>query len=247
MPKKIASTKTDLHLAMNNEIEIHFAYAELITVLKFGLRKIADEKGALKMIEEASDSGELLEKLLKKNMPPHITIIGIAEGENLFKTLQHIEFMKIKWPAMGILIFTGSLHEYFINQFIRLGVNGILNKRNDSDEDLLEAMNNIRVSGFHYGSLATEDQFEAIHQKKIDVSPLTEREIGLIRDRCAGKTYKETAIALKEEYMIVYRACKKLSRKLNLKERFGLTIFGLHAGIDFDVPKGLKSSLERVF
>lgn len=182
-------------------------------------------------MEEAIECSDLLEKLLEKNTPPDVAIIGISDEENMLVVLKEIAFMKMKWPAMGILIFTGPLHEYFINQFINSGANGILSKRNSSLDDLFEAMSNIRASGFHYGSLANRDQFQAVHDKKINVLPLTKKQINLIRYSCTGKTYKEIATDLKVGYMAIYMAYKRLRKKLNLHERYGFDQFGFHAGI----------------
>lgn len=220
---------------MENDSVVRFAFAEYVSPLIVVLDEIAGETGMFKMILGCADCPELIEALSETDSLPDICIIGIRDGEDLFEILRHIEFMKMQWPAMGILIFTESLHEYFINQFINSGANGILNKRNSSLEDLLEAMNNILVSGFHYSSLANQDQFQAVHDKKINVLPLTKNQINLIRYSCAGKTYKEIATDLRVGYMAVYMAYKRLRKKLNLHERFGFDQFGFHAGIMPDI------------
>ncbi len=108
-------------------------------LIREGLRNILEEKADLQVVGEAADGLELL--VLLDQLRPNLVVLDISMPH-----LQGIETarqIKMKYPAMKILILTMHGEREYLYEAISAGVDGYLLKE-DAPQEIFEALERIR-------------------------------------------------------------------------------------------------------
>ena len=127
-------------------------------LIREGLRNILEEKADLQVVGEAADGLELL--LLLDRLRPNLVVLDISMPR--LQGIQTARQIKMKYPAMKILILTMHAEREYLYQAISAGVEGYLLKE-DAQKELLLAVERIR-HGKGYLSPILEANLEEKHK-----------------------------------------------------------------------------------
>lgn len=109
------------------------------SLIRQGLKSLIQQDSSLRIIAEAGDGVELLERL--QQHPPDMVILDITMPH--LNGIEAVERIKKLYPAMAILILTMHSGSYHFYQAMAAGAHGYLIK-DDSDSELLKAIKTIR-------------------------------------------------------------------------------------------------------
>lgn len=203
----------------------HLLYSE-------GLSRILHEDKGIQVVGLASNPIDLVESCKKYNF--NILLVDTdLKGLNLTKILSLIKKNK---DTKIILLIDNSYSENLLINGIRSGIRGYINKDENASE-LIEA-----VKSVHDGELWADRKLMG---KVVDGSPyptkeinikgqiydLTETEIKIIKLALRGLTNKEIANDLYISEKTVKFHLYKVFRKLALKNRSELMLFGFRNGL----------------
>lgn len=182
-----------------------------------------------KVIMQASNGKELLEKLHNNNLPL-VALIDIAMPEmNGYETISSI---KIKYPAIKILAISGYDSAEMVCQLIKSGARGFVNKNDDINrlkKAIAEVVNRGYFFSDHTASKMVEKAIQlGTHYNKDDV---TNREIVFLKLLCSEKTYKEIAVAMGNTERQTEHIRNALFERFNCKSRTALAIMVCEKGL----------------
>ena len=109
------------------------------TLVRQGVKKILDGKDDLQVVGEAGDGVELL--FLLNELKPNMVILDISMPN--LQGVQTARQIKMKYPAMKILIMTMHKEREYLYETISAGVEGYLLKE-DAEKELFSAIHTLR-------------------------------------------------------------------------------------------------------
>jgi len=207
------------------------------SLIRQGLKSLIQQDASLRIIAEAGDGVELLERL--QQHPPDMVILDITMPH--LNGIEAVGKIKKLYPSMAILILTmhsGSHHFY---QAMAAGAHGYLIK-DDSDSELLTAIRTIREGKSYISSqLSPEVTGEVItgfrDQVKAPFLLLSDREkqvLQLVVQGLSSKTIGEM-LDLSPRTIDHHRA--SLLKKYKMKNTVDLVNHVVRSEIFFSVEK----------
>jgi two-component system, NarL family, invasion response regulator UvrY len=201
-------------------------------LLRNGLAALVKSLGH-KVLYEADNGKDLLEKLLKYGEPEIILLdINMPEMDG-YETAQ---WLKMYRPGIKVLALSMYNDENSIIRMLRCGARGYILKDSHPDE-LKLAISSLISKGFYNSDLLGGRILDAISMMgdeakdmKILVQ-LSEREAEFLKHSCSENTYKEIAERMGVSPRTVDGYRDGLFEKLHLKTRVGLVIFAIKNGI----------------
>jgi two-component system, NarL family, invasion response regulator UvrY len=202
-------------------------------LLRSGLASLVESFGNYKVLFEADNGKQFMEKLAPK-MPPDIVLMDINMPEmDGYATAM---WLKNQHPSVKILTLSMYDNENSVIRMFKAGARGYILKDCEPNE-LRLALDSLVTKGFYYSEMVTgklvhninhHDDFE--NEAKV-ITNLNDREITFIKLCCSELTYKEIGekMLLSTRTIDGYR--DDLFRKLNLKTRVGLVMFAVKNGL----------------
>lgn len=204
------------------------------TLLRKGLVELLQGKGMeYKVILEASDGAELLEKLNPQNLPDVILLDINMPNLDGYRTAASL---KIQYPELHILALSMYDDESAIIGMLRSGARGYILKDSEPAE-LKRAIESIAKTGVHYSEMVSGTLIHSLlsthsgSANNKDILGLNEKEKEFLRLCCSEMTYKEIAekMYLSPRTIDGYR--EQLFGKLQVKNRVGLVLFAIKSNI----------------
>ncbi|MCK3685305.1 response regulator transcription factor [Maribellus sp. YY47] len=194
-----------------------------------GIKPVLEEKKEFKVVMEAKHLPDFL-PYLKENSPD-IIIIDVIHCAN--HGIASIKKIKRKHPRIPILLVANSDLFGLFQDYISLGVNGIVFSSSGS-KDLLEAVNALLHSEDYFPSKVWMMLKNFLRTKRVDLNSdqdeklqLTDREIDILRLFCKGLTYKEIGANLHISPRTVESHKKNISSKINVKSTAEMIEFAI--------------------
>jgi DNA-binding NarL/FixJ family response regulator len=184
-----------------------------------GLRAVLSAHDGIEVCGEASNGEQVLQFLARQ----HADIIVLDINMPVMNGIKCAEKVKAKYPAVKILILTMYAQKSFLEEIIRIGIEGCLLKSNTGKE-LSDAI--IRVmDGKSYFDLIQSfctDENEATSFK------LSDREIEIVKLLCEGLTSTQIAEKLFIADQTVKTHRKNILRKIGAHNTSQLVQFALN-------------------
>lgn len=205
---------------------IKIAVVDDHSLFRAGLIALLKDYEELKVVIEAADGKELMEKL--KHKMPHVVLLDIEmQGMDGITTTQ---LLHQKFPSLKIVVLTMHDEDEFIFEMISKGAHGFLPKNKTVDE-VVDAIYAVMETGRYYTERIARAMVigsQGLRQSmKLPLSGLTEKETQVLKLVCKQKTNKEIAAILGVGNRTVESHRNAVLTKTGTKNTAGLVIYAL--------------------
>jgi DNA-binding NarL/FixJ family response regulator len=199
-------------------------------LIRHGIKNIISQDLSLKIVGEVSDGEELLAYL--DGDVPDLLILDISMPK--VSGIDLAETIKKKWPGLKILMLTMHKNKQFLYRAMSAGADGYLIK-NDSGEEILEAIRKIQAGRTYIAPLLAEDFTEDIlnayrTQSASPFKDLTKREKQILSLVVEGHTSRVMAGILNLSPRTVDHHRSNLLKKFKMKNSVDLVNYAVRNG-----------------
>jgi DNA-binding NarL/FixJ family response regulator len=211
---------------------IKVAMADDHILLRNALATLINNTGKCRVIYEAGNGKELIDKIKPDNFPDVIILdlnMPIMDGQETANYLQQ------NHPEIKVLMLTMFDSDLALIRLLKAGVKGFM-KKDIHPSELLYAIQTTHEHGYYY-SPQTSSKLAGLFRdtddknKSLDKIMLTDGEIEFLKLACTELTYKEIAFSLKMNPRAIDGMRDNLFTKLDIKSRVGLAMYTIRHGI----------------
>ena len=208
---------------------INVMLADDHVLIREGIKQLLEFDGSMKVIAEASDGIECLEKL--KNVKPDILLLDInmpnMNGIDVLKEL------KEKNDPLKVLILTVHSEVEYLVKAVDIGANGYILKDSGSAE-LKQAINAV----IDEGSYIQPNLIPALNSRLINrdmdrekLASLTKREVEILTQVACGMFNKEIGVELGISERTVKNHLSSIFKKIDSSDRTQAAVFAIRNGL----------------
>lgn len=193
------------------------------SIVRAGLRRLIEESSDIRVIAEASDGHEAIQKV--QAFLPDVTVVDISmPGMDGLEVIHQIHGHQ---PKLPILVLTMHEEEQYLIRALNVGASGYVTKRS-APEKLLEAIRKVHSGGRFLSDSAAETlATRLLRGSPSPLDDLSNREIQVLRGLAMGKTNREIADAYGISVKTVDTYRLRLLAKLNLRNNAELSRFAI--------------------
>jgi len=213
-------------------------------VIRTGLKSYLESQPSLKVVAEASNGREAIERALE--VRPDVVLMDITMPE--MDGLEATRRLKAAWPECLVLSLTVHEDKFYFMEMLAAGASGYLTKQSAADE-LVQAIHTVASGSIYlqpalarwlledYQRLAaTSNRPEQPESVKTDTEPvglgiLSEREREVLEMVAQGKNNQEIGQDLNLSAKTIARHRERIMNKLNLHSRTELVKFAIKTGL----------------
>lgn len=208
---------------------INVMLADDHVLIREGIKQLLEFDGSMKVIAEAGDGIECLERL--KNVKPDILLLDInmpnMNGIDVLKEL------KEKNDPLKVLILTVHSEVEYLVKAVDIGANGYILKDSGSTE-LKQAINAV----IDEGSYIQPNLIPALNSRLINrdmdkekLASLTKREVEILTQVACGMFNKEIAVNLNISERTVKNHISNIFKKIDASDRTQAAVFAIRNNI----------------
>lgn len=199
-------------------------------IVRSGLKKVLDAQADLKVVAEAEDGAEAVEKALSDDV--HLAILDVSMPR--MTGIQAAAELGKRKPELRVLMLSMYDSEQFLFEALKAGASGYVLK-SDADQDIVEACRRtMRGQSFLYPSAVTtlvRDYVERGRPNDEQFDILTPRELQVLKLIAEANTSKEIAKELFISVKTVERHRANILDKLGMSDRVELTRYAIRRGL----------------
>jgi DNA-binding NarL/FixJ family response regulator len=212
--------------------KIKIVIADDHTIFRQGLRMLLAQEDDMEVVGEAADGIEALE--LAKKCNPDIILLDIAMPN--MDGVKVAGKIKKSLPQTKIIVLTSYSDDQFLFEFLKLGVSGFVLKDSASQELIYSIRKSNEGMVFFDPSVSKKvmEKFAQVSGGKSDFvnyGKLSDREKEVLRLVAEGCATKEVAEKLYISPKTVENHRANIMKKLNIRDRTGLTKYALRLGL----------------
>ena len=194
-----------------------------------GLRKLLESSGQVEVVGAAGDGREALEVV--RNVTPQVAVLETALP--LLNGLEVTRLMRRDYPAVKVVLLSGSSSVDFAPQALKAGAAGLVLKRADMVELLLAIKAVARGDTYFSSSIATSilSSYVQMMEDAEDHHGLTDREREVLQLIAEGFGNQEIATACCISVKTVEAHKTNMMKKLSLGTRNELLMYAVRQGV----------------
>jgi DNA-binding NarL/FixJ family response regulator len=206
----------------------HILIADDHAIVRSGLRRVLDAQSDLRVVAEAVDGAEAVEKALAEDV--HLAILDVSMPR--MTGIQAATELTKRKPEIRVLMLSMYDSEQYLFEALRAGASGYVLK-SGADEDIVDACRAaMRGESFLYPSAVNtliRDYIDRGEQEQPDI--LTPRELEVLKLIAEAQTSKQIAEQLVISVKTVERHRQNILDKLGLRDRVELTRYAIRRGL----------------
>lgn len=209
---------------------ISIVIADSQVLVRVGLKHLLSKQEDYRILGEAKNENELLQWL--KAERPDVLIMDYDQPENF--SHQTIELVREHHPNTNILIISGDNNKNAIYQVLESGVNSFLTKTCDENEIRDAVAATAKGEKFYCTRIIDyllEKSFAKDEEEDCSPTPLSPREVEIVRLIAQGLIAKEIADVLSLSTHTIYTHRKNIMKKLNINSSSELILYALNNGL----------------
>ncbi len=200
-------------------------------VVRDGLRRVLDAQPDLRVVAEASDGVEAVDKALGEDIDLAILDIAMPRMTGLHTARE----LNRRRPQIRILMLSMHENEQYLYEAFKAGASGYVSKT-VADRDLVEACRAaLRGEPFLYpgamSALIRDYLHRARNDRPVREDPLTPRELEVVKLIAEAYTSREIAETLIISEKTVERHRANILEKLGMRDRVQLTRYAIRRGL----------------
>jgi len=197
-------------------------------IVRSGLRRVLDAQPDLRVVAEAADGAEAVERALAEDVDLAILDVSMPRMTGI----QAAAELSRRKPEMRMLMLSMSDSEQYLFEALKAGASGYVLK-SGADEDIVDACRaTMRGESFLYPSAVNtlvRDFVDRGENEHPDI--LTPRELEVLKLIAEAHTSKEIAEELVISVKTVERHRQNILDKLGLRDRVELTRYAIRRGL----------------
>jgi len=210
--------------------QISIAIADPQYLTRVGLRHILATQPQFEILAEAGNEAALLQQITEQK--PRVVILDYDHPG--YFSQDTIKSIKEASPFTNILVISDDRDKNSIFQVLENGINSFLTK-NCREEEIVDAVNATAKGEKFFCTRVLdyllEKSFGKEKEERSSPTPLTPREIKVVKLTAKGLIAKEIAHELNLSIHTVYTHRKNILEKLDLKTSSELLLYAIHHGI----------------
>ena len=207
-------------------------------VIRTGLKSFLETQPELKVVAEAGNGREAIERALQTR--PDIVLMDITMPE--MDGLEATRELKKLWPECVVLSLTVHEDKFYFMEMLAAGASGYLTKQAAADE-LVQAIRTVAQGHVYlqpalarwliedYQRLASQKPASAETENAIGLDVLSEREREVLELVAQGLNNAEIGAKLQRSPKTVARHRERIMNRLNLHSRTELVKFAIKTGL----------------
>jgi DNA-binding NarL/FixJ family response regulator len=199
-------------------------------IVRSGLRQVIDAKADLRVVAEAADGHEAVEKALSE--PVHLVILDVSMPK--LTGIQAAAELHKRKPELKLLMLSMYDSEQFLFESLKAGASGYVLK-SSADENIVDACRAaMRGQSVLYPSAVTtliQDYVARGGEGQAQFDVLTARELEVLKLIAEANTSKQIAEQLVISIKTVERHRQNILEKLGMRDRVELTRYAIRRGL----------------
>lgn len=200
-------------------------------VVRRGLRAFLDMTEDIRVLGEAADGQEALERieaLVAEGQPPDVVMMDLLMPG--MDGIAATAAIKKRWPAVDVVAMTSFSEAGRVQAALEAGASGYLLKDAEADE-LAEAIRAANRGEVHLDASVTREVAQALRPGPHSLSALTQRERDILHLVGRGMSNKEIAAALSISERTARTHVSNILLKLQLSSRTQAALWAIREGI----------------
>ncbi|MCB0661915.1 MAG: response regulator transcription factor [Saprospiraceae bacterium] len=197
-------------------------------LIRHGLKCLFNRNPAFRLLGEV-DNEERLFSLLEEKKPDIVILDPHQKDVFSLETIKRVHKMH---PETNFIVISGDWEKSTVYKTLEMGVSCYLTKECD-DREILEAVESVSKDERFFCKKILNLIWEKSFGKEDDCTgtPLSAREIEIVKLVACGKITKEIASELKLSPHTVYTHRKNIMRKLKLSSTPELVLYAVNTGL----------------
>lgn len=205
---------------------IRIAIADAQYLVRVGMFHILENQPDMCIIGEASDKEELFGVLLEQR--PDVLVFDYNKAGKLDKEDLQQAFALL--PEINVVVVSADSDRASVMEVLSMGVRVFLTKECD-EEEIIEAIHASMGKNRFFCQKIIDILQDKPKQDDCSPTPLSMREIEIVRLICTGKTSREIADELFLSTHTIFTHRKNIFKKLNIKSSSELVLYAVKIGI----------------
>ncbi len=195
-------------------------------LVRVGLRHLLKDHPAFRIVSEVTGEEQLLEEL--KNRSPDMLVIDYNQPGSFSSAT--IDKVRVEYPRVKLLVISGDEDKKTIYQVLENGVNSYLSKKCD-EKEIIGAVYATSNNEKYYCTNVLNHLLEKSFPTECAPTPLSPREIEIVRLVASGLIAKEIAAELNLSTHTIYTHRKNIMRKLKIGTTSELVLYAVKEGL----------------
>ncbi len=198
-------------------------------VVREGLTKLINQEADMAVCGEAEDGPSALGQLF--DIKPDLAVVDISLSSS--SGLDLIKGMKLRYPAMPVIVFSMHEESIYAERALRAGASGYVMK-SEAPAVLIAAIRKARQGKIHLSEKMTEQLlYKAIHKNEVGaedgIGSLSDREFQVFQLIGKGIASRQIALDLNLSIKTIDAFRENIKRKLGLRSATELTRYAIES------------------